>query len=487
MYRLILLTLPIGLYLLANFAFSNVKPFFAYRLIYYLFFILLFLLLRFVRFNRILPVLTAALAAIFFLYGIVQKWLLFPIYLEQLQHQAEPFAQAMAARIRSGRIFALFTLPTLYAFIIVALLILIFHFFIKSKSGWQRSGWAVLMVLGLVNLLLTQSFGGILLLSVGLFVYCVRARILPTRLLPPLIMVLSLFFFAVVALRFSEARRLEPVKLRSTNWLQAVRVTASSPWFGVGLGNYESAVPRFTRQGEARSIYAHNFLLQFTSESGLLGLAFVLLWLFLYRGSWLPPLRAGPNSVLYSSLFLVLVLFNLIDVGCFFFPAALVAVLILSQLYPGTAPPPRVLLPLLAGFLLVSGLLLLENVSEGKRKQADIHFSQQQFAPAQTAYNRSLALYPLNLKARLGLANLELQSGRLQGAADQLQKVLSAFPVSAYAHYLKSRIDWDRGAQTDALGHAAVARRENPLNRQYGRWYESIKDHLQNRNNQSEF
>ena len=50
--------------------------------------------------------------------------------------------------------------------------------------------------------------------------------------------------------RNREAKNLEPVKLRLTNWNQAIRMINNNPFFGVGIGNFvgsflsaQSAIP----------------------------------------------------------------------------------------------------------------------------------------------------------------------------------------------------------------------------------------------------
>ncbi|MCP5045550.1 MAG: O-antigen ligase family protein, partial [bacterium] len=205
---------------------------------------------------------------IVFLYGIMQKFVLFPIYLSRISPEDNFYTQAFITRIKGGRIFSIFPLPTLYAIICTVLILFIFHYMISaSKTGKERFLWGTLLLAGLVNLILTQSFGGVLYLTAGGLVYLLVSGILKVKYLVPVIMVLSLFLSITIGLRFSEIRELEPIKFRYSNWKQAARIIEANPLWGAGLGNYEAKIARYTRPGEARSIYAHNFFLQFTAET----------------------------------------------------------------------------------------------------------------------------------------------------------------------------------------------------------------------------
>ena len=65
---------------------------------------------------------------------------------------------------------------------------------------------------------------------------------------------------------------------RMKNWQQAISVVREYPLFGIGLGNYSSYVD--PASGERSSIYAHNTLLDISSETGIIN-GFVFLALIL--------------------------------------------------------------------------------------------------------------------------------------------------------------------------------------------------------------
>ena len=200
-----------------NFSASEVKGLFFVRLAYFLFLLAVFFLCSHFRLEKILAPISAGIAVILFIYGIIQKYFLFPLILGQVGSGPSFHAQAMHTRIASERIFAIFPLPTLYAMVCGLLLIFIVHFFYHSR-GLIRLFWAALFFLGAFNLVLTQSFGGILFFNVGILFYLFASRTFKLKHLAPLLMILALVLFVVTALRFSEARELSPLKLRFANW-----------------------------------------------------------------------------------------------------------------------------------------------------------------------------------------------------------------------------------------------------------------------------
>lgn len=230
-------------FFLLNFLAADVPTAFWQQILLFSFYIALFHLLRRIDLPRLLPPVVAGVSAIVFVYGIIQKFLLFPLYLRQLSGETDvsPYIQTIRGIVEKGRIFSIFTLPTLFAPICGVLLLFILHY-ICTKH--RRLGWVVLFVLGTVNLLLTQSFGGLFYFSAAVLYYLFRNKVLPIRYFAPVVMVLSLFVFLIVGVRYAEARQAQPLRLRLANWNQALRLIAAHPWTGVGLGNYATAVPR---------------------------------------------------------------------------------------------------------------------------------------------------------------------------------------------------------------------------------------------------
>lgn len=461
---------PAAFFLLVNFSASGVKPLFFLRLAYFLFLLALFFFCRRVNLQKILTPISAGIALIVFLYGIAQKFILFPFILEQPDSLHSFFAQAMRARVASGRIFAIFPLPTLYAMVCGLLLIFIVHYFYQAR-GRGRVLWFFLLLLGAFNLALTQSFGGIIFFTLAVLFYLFVSGVFKIRYLAPLLMVLALVFFTVTALRFSEARELAPVKLRFANWLQAGRVIAAAPLLGVGLGNYEAAVPAHVYAGEPASIYAHNFFLQWAAETGIpffLLLIAVSIPFFKKNLAYL----FSPEHALFAAAAILILLFNIFDVGNYFFAAGISFAVVFSQLVRVECP---LRLRHFAVTALLAVVLLVSEAGAAQQRTADLWLGRQDLVQAEAHYRRALALSPLAYRSWLGLAHMAWQQNDFSKAERILKKVLQIYPEQAYANYRLSQAAQRRGAYLTALVHARQAAAADKKNREYQRWHEFIQ------------
>lgn len=463
---------PAAFFFLFNFSISSYKTLFFLRLIYFLFLIFLFFFLRRFNLKRILIPIVGGISLILFVYGILQKFILFPYYLRNLGNENNFYSQAFKTRLETGRVFSLFTLPSLYAIICAVLILFIFHYFLKSKKN--KIFWAILLILGIINIVLTQSFGGILYLSIGVSIYLFLSRILSFKYFAPVIMVLFLFFFIVTGLRYSEAKELEPVKLRFSNWKQAYRAIKSSPVLGIGLGNYESKISYFTLPGEAKSVYAHNFFLQFISEVGIIISFFILLILFLSIKRLKP--ENYKEKVLYISAFIIMLVYNLIDIGFYFFSAGIITVVLVSQIYEKKNEKYKLNLGI---FILLSIFLMVQTFSDNYQKKASFLLSQKSFEEAEVFYKKSLKINPFNFKSLTGLGNINLVKNKYLESEKYLDRSLKLYPDSAFANYLKSRLDFKKEHFLNSLYRASLAFNKNRLNLEYKRWYEFIKNNTQ--------
>lgn len=489
------LVLPVAFFLFLNFTVSQVKVLFISRTFYFLFLIFLFLLLRRFRLSQILPPIIGGVSFILFLYGIIQKFVLFPYYLANLDPGENFYAKALLARIETGRIFSIFALPTLYAIICAVLVLFIFHYLLQARGKRDIILWSLLLAAGLFNLVLTQSFGGILYLSAGALVYLLLSGILKLKFLAPAAMALLLFLSITVGLRYNEAKEFEPVKLRVSNWTQATRIIAASPSWGAGFGNYESQISFYTKAHEAKSIYAHNFFLQFIAESGMAIPIVLLLLLVVSRKRLIPKDRGSPGTGtyrennIYLTIFLVLLLYNAVDIGFYFFAAGICGVVVLSQIYRKPdeiqetatrfgalrkqAPPVIVAL-----LLILSTLLILETLSGNRQRDADFKMSRGEFSEAEPLFKKSLAFNPYNYKALFSFAYLYVSTERENLARPLLERGLAIYPDYPFGNYLKSKIAFKQNRFFRAFYHAAAAFQQSPINNRYREWYMFIKNNL---------
>jgi tetratricopeptide (TPR) repeat protein len=462
--------------LLFNYAASEIKHLFFLRLAYFLFLFCLAGLLSRNRLHGMLAPLSAGIALIVFVYGILQKFLVFPWILAQPDWEPSPFSTAFRAIVASGRVFAIFPLPTLYAAVCGLLLVCVIHYFFQVR-GWRKFFWAALFWLGVFNLFLTQSFGGILFFTAAALFYLFASGIFKVKYLAPLLMAAALLFFLVVTLRFAEARGLKPVKLRFANWKQAGRLISAAPLLGVGLGNYETSVPPRVFPNEPASIYAHNFFLQMAAETGLPFFLFMLL----LAAAWMKRnIRGAPReeNALFAALCVLLFFFSLMDVGIYFFAAGLFFAIAVSQVFsfPGHSRQ-AYLWPAIA----LAMLLLVGELSADRQKTADLDLARGELARAEKRYSQALRLNPWAYRAWLGRAAIACTLGRGTEAEKLYARVLQIYPRQAYANFMVSQAAYRRGAYLTALAHARHAALANRKNNEYQRWYESVQANFTDR------
>jgi len=460
-------------FLVLNFSSSTVTPSFLKQVLFFSLFALLFQVFRHIDLTKIIRLLTAIISPILFIYGVIQKYILFPVYLDSMGRGISAYSHAARARIESGRIFSIFPLPTLYTIICVVLLLAIFHYMLNARGKGLKLYWLVLLFLGIFNLILTQSFAGILYLLAGFPLYLTLSGKSSLKFLLPLLMTLSVFLFIITGLRFSEARKLDPVKLRVSNWHQALRMTATNPILGVGLGNYKHQIPGFIKPGEPSSIYAHNFILQLTAEGGIVILLLLIFLAFINRRKIIPFLHTG--DPLFTSVFVITILYNLIDIGFYFFPVSLIFILAVSQLFRKQAPIPK---PTFFTVVILIIPQLLIFVSEEQRRSGSFHMNFGRPGQAGIHFRNSLRIDPTNTRAMEGMAKIHLSRGEISKTDTYLARILAFNPVNPYAHYLRSRILFRDQKYITALYHAGKARSLNQRNREYLKWYEHLKSNF---------
>ncbi len=404
---------------------SEARGLFFSRLAFFSLLLALFALCRRVPLERILAPISGGIALILFTYGIIQKFLIFPMILEQLAAGPSFYAHALRVRVASGRIFSIFPLPTLYAMVCGLLLIFIIHFLYLSR-GVARLFWGGLFILGAFNLVLTQSFGGILFFTVGVLFYLFTLRKFSARLLAPLLMLLALVLTPLV------------------------------------------------RPDEPPSIYAHNFFLQMAAETG------VPMFLLL-AGLCLPWLKANlprfvkPENALFAAACVLLLFFNLFDVGNYFFAAGISFAVVFSQVARSEA---RIRPFHVVAVSLLAVVLLLQATAAGRQRAGDVALHRNEAQRAENLYRASLKLDPFSYRPWLGLAQIAWEKNDIAAVEAHLAHVLRIHPGQAFANYRVSQIAQRRGAYLTALAHARRAALANKRNSEYQRWHDHIQGNL---------
>jgi O-antigen ligase len=182
----------------------------------------------------------------------------------------------MILRAESGRAFGPFLLPAdLGIFLAMTLPLTLGWFFTEAGRGRKLLAWTVLLIQAFA-LAASRSYGGVLSLTAAALILLPISRVHARfRIWLALIAGGVAAGGSLFLLRGGEG--LTPLMLRLKNWEVAVRIFRSHPLFGVGLGNFGDAFTRHLVPGMNETIYAHNSYLQIMAESGLAGLALVLL------------------------------------------------------------------------------------------------------------------------------------------------------------------------------------------------------------------
>jgi O-antigen ligase len=267
------------------------------------------------------------------------------------------FKSALLTRLSSGRVFGNFTLPnSLAGFVCMMLplqLFLAYSACFSSEStcarDWRgseallnrifrqpliRITLMLQVVLSLVVLALTQSFGGWLCLLVSLTLLggfsirkqkiSLRAIFLPASLMALVVCVWVLWISqrrGFGLLNFSVFEN--PIALRWLNFKVALSIFHDFPWSGVGLGNYGTINPLYQHAVVTVTQYTHNTFLQLLSECGIPFLIFGLFVTALLFRSGTLSARANQrdHGLMQISVLVSLsawVVHNLIDIDLYF-------------------------------------------------------------------------------------------------------------------------------------------------------------------------
>lgn len=205
--------------------------------------------------------------------ALLQHHVLYPQQLEILRSAAQPESAGLMLRLAAGRPAGPFILPAVLGTFLAMSLPPGVVLMVRARSGPARLGLLAALSLQGYALLLTRSFGAIL-------VACVALLLLLPLLSRPLRRVAAMAI--VVALLagsgyFLHARRAElgyapgsdPVSLRLGNWQAAVEMIGDHPMFGIGPGGFGTSYTLYMRPGMNETRYAHNSYLQIIACWGL--------------------------------------------------------------------------------------------------------------------------------------------------------------------------------------------------------------------------
>lgn len=159
-----------------------------------------------------------------------------------------------------------------FASLFVAGLPFIFYMAFLLQSRWQRMLLWLFIPLSLHALFLTGSRGGLLSLAVVVVAGSVKNKKLGTGLLLMVVLV-GFFSWQGGSIMKSRSQTLSSFEQESsaqgrlTAWKGGIKMVQAHPLTGVGLGIYRDALPEYI---ESNARVAHNTMIQFAAESGLM-------------------------------------------------------------------------------------------------------------------------------------------------------------------------------------------------------------------------
>ncbi len=180
-------------------------------------------------------------------------------------------AEAIRARLASGRAVGLIGLPALLASILVLALPVAAGELLAGK-GARRMLWGAGAALLAAGLAATRSLGGAASLAIAAAICSIwwagtgRWR---RRLLVGLILAAALAVALPRLAAGGEESGLRALSLRAGNWQSALSMVVSHPAAGVGPGGYGVAFPRHRMAGGNETQHAHNSYLEVVSDMGL--------------------------------------------------------------------------------------------------------------------------------------------------------------------------------------------------------------------------
>jgi O-antigen ligase len=246
----------------------------------------------------------ALLISLLALWAVWQTAFGFDLAMDQLELLPEHLQHNAQQRLAGGRAFGPLLLPGHLAVMLASA-------FPVLVTGLRRSAAGVACAVGVglcvVGLWLTSSPVGIgLATCAGLALVIIRRS--EWKLQAALV---ALAVVAALSLSArSDVRRLEPVRLRIDNARTALWLASTSPLCGVGLGSYGQASRAVPFEVGNRPAHAHNMVLEWLAELGVIGAALWLL-LMLWLGRLALALRRDHP---WAAIALVFVpLHNLVD------------------------------------------------------------------------------------------------------------------------------------------------------------------------------
>jgi len=378
---------------------------------------------------------------------------------------------------------------------------------LRAENWVSRSLWAFIVMASLVSLLWTGSKAGWLGFVVGLLIFAFfvlkdRQEKAYQWLGLLLVFLAFSFFMTPMAPRLKELAlaKSDSLHFRQTVWKGVVEMVKEHPLQGVGFGAFSAAYPAHRpislmmnqTQRSYEVDHAHNWILEWAAETGLIGLGLLLtFWFFilaqwwkLYSANAIPkPLTAGIFAALGG-----VAIDNLFDVNSYL-PSTIVPLLFLAAfpvalsqrfyripLYPiqyrvWDLSRVRVyLLPALVAFIALIfqqvGNAFVRQMVDVQLKKALTLSAGKKWEAALPLYDHILGLEPINIEARYFRGSALADEGKpedLQKATWDFDYVTRLEPDYVLVHFKKARVFKALGRLDEAKAEMKQALQLDPL------------------------
>lgn len=238
---------------------------------------------------------------LFVVHGIYQYFIGYESQFEKVKElgvygEKDPIGEGVMHALKERRPASVFGNPNLFgAFIALCFPFLIFAV-IRLKALYLRIIFGLIGISGLFVLILSRSRGGLLSLFFAVIFFGflrfaagnkISKKHLRTLIIVFVLIGIMIIIFAVIqnATRTEDVRggsifqrmlNISTVKQRLYYWKTGFNIIGKNPFFGTGPGGYGLFYPRYRVKGANETRYAHNFIIQIWSETGLVGLILFL-------------------------------------------------------------------------------------------------------------------------------------------------------------------------------------------------------------------
>ncbi|GEM_PF-3287728 len=386
----------------------------------------------------------ASLPSIF--YGYYQKFFLFKSYLTNLENRVKGNPTLtdlrMMERLKEGRVFSLFPLPTSFCFFLSIIFLFSIGIALSEKRIRGKIFYFSIALLSLILMIFTKSFGGILGLSGGFFIFLFIIGRKDLKILLILLIISIAIMSTIFYLRFETLSTKNPLTLRISNWKIALRVISEHPLFGVGFGNYTSfSLPLAKERSEATK-YAHNFFLQFFAEGGIFCFIFLIFLLFGWFKEVLKSISISAMDASVGGAIFSILLYNFIDIGIFFETFGFLTMLIFSFFAKEESIIRIQGRKKLLFTLFLFAILFFPfwtYLTEEFLQRANLNFGED-ISYSEKILVLAKKINPFNPKVYSYLSFIESKKGNISLSLDYIDKSISLYPYSHSLYHEKSII-----------------------------------------------